>query len=131
MKALAYAISMTFGVFAASALPARSADAGACAAPAGAGVAYPTFCAIPRPPKDVRTPTQFKTAVVDARLTGRSLVRSAQAAKWSLTPGEAEAFAAEAKAEAAPPPAVTAPGGDTLDFARRAREAATPPPRPH
>jgi hypothetical protein len=132
MKALVYAISMTVGAaVGASALPARSADAGGCATPPPAAMSYPTFCSIPQPPKNVRTAAQFKAAVVDARLTGRGQARSAQSARWSLTPGEAEAFAAEARALAAPPPPVTGPGGDTEDFARRAREDATPPPRPH
>ena len=101
-----------------------------CATTTGNNGGYPSFCSIPQPPRDVRTAAEFKTAVVDARVAGRSLTRATARMHWSLTPGETAAFAAQARAQATPPPPMTPPGG-TEEFARRAREEATPPPRPH
>jgi hypothetical protein len=131
MKALASAISMTALAALASTAraPAALAEGSGCAAGAASG--YPTFCAIPLPPHDVRTPAQFKTAVVAVRLSGRSVTRDADAGGWSLAEGAAAAFGAEARAEAAPPPPMTSPDSDAADFARAARQATTPPPRPH
>lgn len=101
------------------------------AAPAASAGGYPNFCAIPQPPRDVRTAIQFKTAVGDAQAAGHSLTGTTAAMTWSLPVGAAEPFAAEARAQAAAPPPMTPPSNDTLDFARRAREEATPPPKPH
>jgi hypothetical protein len=133
MKALAYAISMTVAAASASSAlvpPAATADAAPCAATA-AGAGYPVFCAIPQPPHDVRTPAQFKAAVLALRSAGRTMVRAGDAGGWSLRDGETTAFGEAAEAEAAAPPPMTPPGSDATDFARAAREAATPPPRPH
>ncbi|MBV8683591.1 MAG: hypothetical protein JO111_11995 [Caulobacteraceae bacterium] len=108
---------------------AQAATPGDCsAAPAAGG--YPSFCSIPQPPTGVRTAAEFKTAVLDARGAGRSLTRATARMNWSLSPGQAAPFAAQARAEATPPPPMTPPG-EAEDFARRAREEATPPPRPH
>jgi hypothetical protein len=133
MKALLSAFSMIVSGFALGA--AGLAHAGtptACAAVAAAPAdGYPSFCAIPQPPRDVRTAAQFKTAVLNAQAAGRSLTRTTARMRWSLSPGEAEPFAAQARAQAAPPPPMTPPGPDAAEFARRAREEATPPPKPH
>jgi hypothetical protein len=134
MKALSYAISMTATVAAsllAPASPGLARDASTCAA-GGEASGYPTFCAIPQPPHDVRTPGQFKAAVVATRSAGRAMVRSSQAGGWSLSEGDAAAFLAKARAEATPPPPMTSPDDEgPAAFSRAARAAATPPPRPH
>ncbi|HSZ53883.1 MAG TPA: hypothetical protein VK801_20120 [Caulobacteraceae bacterium] len=132
MKALLPAFSIVIAVVIAGAAGfVQAATPDACAStssdhPGG----YPSFCSIPLPPTDVRTAAEFKTAVVDARVAGRSLTRATARMHWSLTPGETEAFAAQARAQATPPPPLTPPG-EAEEFARRAREEATPPPRPH
>ena len=128
MKALLGTFSIAITSLAAAGL-ANAATSGECAATPAAG-GYPSFCSIPLPPTDVRTAAEFKTAVVDARAAGRSLTRTTEQMHWSLSPGQAAPFAAQARAEATPPPPMT-PQGDAEDFARRAREEATPPPRPH
>ncbi|HEX4742219.1 MAG TPA: hypothetical protein VH353_12890 [Caulobacteraceae bacterium] len=132
MKALLSAFSIVIaGATVAATGFAQAASPGACAAtPADAEAGYPSFCSIPQPPTDVRTTAEFKKAVVEARLAARSLTRATARMQWSLSPGQAEPFAAQARAQATPPPPMTAPGG-TEEFARRAREEATPPPRPH
>ena len=130
MKALLVTFSIAItSVIAAAPEIAQAATPGDCAAaPADGG--YPSFCSIPQPPTDVRTAIEFKNAVVDARVAGRDLTRTMARTHWSLSPGETAPFAAQARAEATPPPPMTPPGG-AEDFARRAREEATPPPRPH
>jgi hypothetical protein len=132
MKALLPAISIVVAVATAGAGGfAQAATPAVCATTHAAATAgYPSFCSIPQPPRDVRTATEFKQAVADARLAGRSLTRATAQMKWSLSPGQAEPFAAQARAEATPPPAMTPPES-AEEFARRAREEATPPPRPH
>jgi hypothetical protein len=101
MKALLSAFSMIVSGFAlgAGGLAHAGAPNACAAAPAASAGGYPNFCAIPQPPRDVRTATQFKTAA--------------------------------ARTQAVAPPPMTPPSNDTLDFARRAREEATPPPKPH
>lgn len=132
MKALVSTFSIgVAGLAIAAAGFGHAATPGACVAtPADAVAGYPNFCSIPQPPTDVRTAAEFKTAVVEARAAGRSLTRATSRMAWSLSPGEAGPFAAEARAEATPPPPMTPPG-DAAEFARRAREEATPPPKPH
>jgi hypothetical protein len=132
MKALLHAFSIVIAaVTAGAATIAQAETPGACApTPADHPSGYPSFCSIPLPPTDVRTAAQFKTSVINARIAGRSLTRATARMHWSLTPGETEAFAAQARAQATPPPPMTPPG-EAEEFARRAREEATPPPRPH
>jgi uncharacterized protein YkwD len=130
MKSLVYAFSMMVCGLVAAAPPlafAAAADPTPCAASAG----YPSFCAIPHPPTDVRTAAQFRTAVDASRNAGQNLERSTAAMTWSLPAGGGAGFAAEARAEATPPAPMTEPQSDATDFARRTREEATPPPRPH
>lgn len=130
MKALLATFSIAIAsLMAVGSRPAEAATPGDCAAtPANGG--YPSFCSIPQPPTGVRTAAQFKADVMEARVAGRSLTRTTERMSWSLSPGEAAPFAAQARTEATPPPPMTPPG-DAEDFARRAREEATPPPRPH
>ncbi|HEY2050056.1 MAG TPA: hypothetical protein VGH03_11985 [Caulobacteraceae bacterium] len=131
MKALLPAISIVIaGVAASAATVVQAATSGACVSTRSESVGgYPSFCSIPQPPKDVRTAAEFKHAVLEARAAGHSLTATTARMKWSLSPGEAGPFAAQARAEATPPPAMTPP--DTAEeFARRAREEATPPPKP-
>lgn len=130
MKALLSAFSIAIAGFTTSAAGfAQAATTNACAAGSATG-GYPSFCSIPQPPTDVRTVAEFKKAIVEARAAGRSLTRATERMPWSLQPGEAGPFAAQARAEATPPPPMT-PSGDAVEFARRAREEATPPPKPH
>lgn len=98
--------------------------------------AYPSFCAIPAIPTDVRSAEAFKSAVVDTRVTGRRVVRETGPDTFGLRIGDAESFSAAARAEAAPPPPIGAPvlGGatpaDTAAFLAEARRQVTPPARP-
>jgi hypothetical protein len=98
---------------------------------AGAG-AYPTFCAIPEAPRDVRGADAFKAAVVETRLAGRQTLRDSAPDTFLLPIGGAEAFAADARARAAYPSAAAAPAEQaTRDFADAARARATPPKPRH
>lgn len=99
--------------------------------PAGArDWTYPKFCSIPLRPRDERTPAAFKAAVVDTRLAGAWLVKRTSPETFSLSGGEA--FAAEARREATPPPPMTTPGeANTEAFIEDSRARATPPSRPH
>jgi hypothetical protein len=86
---------------------------------------YPTFSQIPDLPKDVRSPAGWKAAVVDQRLAGRRLQRTAE--RFGPVPTDAEAWAAQAKADAAPPPPVTTPAAEddaALIASLRARASA-------
>jgi hypothetical protein len=132
MKALLPAFSIVIaGATVCAAGFVQAATPGGCVAtPADNAAGYPSFCSIPQPPTDVRTVAEFRKAVVEASAAGRSLTRATAKMQWSLSPGQAEPFAAQARAEATPPPPMTTPG-DTEEFARRAREEATPPPKPH
>ena len=99
--------------------------AASCGAPAG----YPSFCAIPQIPKDIPTAEAYKTAVVDTRLSGRSLEQNTDPSRFSLS--GTEDFAEDARARAIPPPSVDGPAAmDTEAFLRDARARVTPPPRP-
>ncbi|HWE98477.1 MAG TPA: hypothetical protein VG248_01645 [Caulobacteraceae bacterium] len=99
------------------------------AAPPAPG-GFPNFCSIPAVPRDVPTPAAFRTAVVDTRVAGRAAEHQASPATWTLPEGGAEAFAAQARAEAAAPPPLTSEA-DTEAFAARLRELAAPPRRVH
>jgi hypothetical protein len=111
----------------ASASPAVGARA--CGAAADAE-AYPTFCGIPKTPTDIRSAEAFKGAVVATRRAGARLTRDASEG-FGLPVAAAEAFAAEGRAEAEPPPAATeSTADDTEAFAAAARRRAAPPSRP-
>ena len=122
--------------------PAASAATESCTAPSGTELlppdmvaaargphAFPTFCSIPPIPRDVRSAAQYKAAVVDTRLAGRDLTRDSAESTFSLT--GTDDFAAGARNEAAPPPPMDNPEGDTAAFVDAAKKRATPPPRPH
>jgi len=97
-----------------------------------AGIAYPTFCAIPKRPTDIRTPAAFKAAVLDTRRSGIALVRATRPETFGLAASGGDGFASEARAEAAPPPPMNPLNvADAAAFARDARAKATPPRRPH
>ena len=102
----------------------------ACEAVGGAKPAsvYPTFCSIPRTPRDVRSPAAFKAAVVEIRLAGKHLARETAPGTFELPIGDADAFSRSARAEVAPPAAALAPlQPDTGTFASDARREASPP----
>lgn len=90
--------------------------------------AYPTFCSIPPTPTGVRQPATFKAAVFDTRFAGARLVHQTAPSTFSL--GDTDAYAAAGRAEAAPPPPMTAPADAAEDFAKAARDRAKPPKRP-
>lgn len=106
-----------------------SASWAAAAGPCGSQARYPSFCSIPQIPRDVPAAETFKTAVVDTRLSGRSLEQNTDASQFSLT--GTDNFAADARAQATPPPSADGAAQiDTAAFLRDARARVTPPPRP-
>ncbi len=115
------------------ATPTADAATGGADCAAGPSASYPRFCDIPRTPTDVRDPKAFKSAVVDLRRAGRRVVRATGPGTFGLPLGEADAFSRAARAEAAPPPEVSAaPSEDSEATAAELRRLATPPPpRPH
>ena len=135
MKVLAYPLSMT-KVFWIAAVLAAPIAAGAAESRAGEASArssaYPTFCAIPPVPTGVRDAAAFKLAVVDVRQAGRRVVMQSAPDTFGLAPGQAADFGAEAGAEAAwPLSADPERPVDSEAYAAEARRKATPPPRPH
>jgi hypothetical protein len=91
--------------------------------------AYPTFCSIPLRPTDGRTPAEYKSSVVDIRMAGVWLVGRTGPETFSLFGGQA--FADQARREAAPPPPMSAPDApSTKAFIEESRARATPPSRP-
>ena len=119
--------------------PLMAATPGGCggariAAPVGTAdpMTYPTFCSIPKAPTDVKSAAAFRTEILATRIAGRDLVRAEGAGTFGLSEGGAKAFAATARAEAAPPPPMSPQDvADAEAFAREARAQATPPTRPH
>lgn len=87
---------------------------------------YPRFSDIPKAPTDIRPARAWAAAVADVESARAELFAETAPSTWTLD-GTA-AFAARARAQAAPPPAVTTPS--TEAFVRDARERATPPPPP-
>jgi len=109
-----------------------AATSGAAPADEAAGLAYPTFCSIPKRPTDIRAPAAFKAAVLDTRRSGVALVNATSPGTFGLPEAGAGAFAAEARSEAAPPPPMNPQNvADAAAFARDARAKAAPPARPH
>jgi hypothetical protein len=96
-------------------------------AKADAANAYPSFCDIPQAPKDVRSVAEFRKVVVQTRLAGARLVAATAPSTFSLA--GTESFAAEARAQAAPPPSADSGASPTDDFLRDARARALPPGR--
>jgi hypothetical protein len=89
---------------------------------------YPDFCDIPPVPTDVRPAVSFRAAVEHTRLAGAAVVNLSGPETFSLA--GTEAFAGEAKREAAPPPPMTQPGaGGTETFAAASKAKAKPPRR--
>jgi hypothetical protein len=92
--------------------------------------AWPTFAGIPQAPKDVRSVASWKRAVVEIEANGRQLIQMAAAEPWTLS--DTVAWAARQRAEATPPPPVTAADDADTDAAVAAlRERAKEPPRSH
>jgi hypothetical protein len=89
---------------------------------------YPSFASIPAFPKDVRSVAAWKASVISIKAEGADLVRLIAAEPWTLN--NTEAWAADERAIATPPPPV-AVGGDTEAFVAAMRERATPPPPLH
>ncbi len=87
--------------------------------------AYPTFCEIPPVPTDLRSAAEFRRAVVQTRLAGARLVEETAPSTFSLA--GTSAFAAAARAEAAPPPPFESDVIGTDAFLRTARDRALPP----
>lgn len=108
----------------ASAMPATCAPAKTAPGP------YPSFCEIPAVPTDIRGPEAFKAAVVETRQAGRRVVVQSAPETFALPLGAGDAFAGDARAEAAPPPPETAATEDIDRFAAAARKQASPPARP-
>ena len=90
---------------------------------------YPTFCSIPKPPTDLKSPATIHHEVLEARLAGRDLVNATQPSTFTLD--DTAGFAQRAITEAAPPPPVTTPSdADTEAFVKAARATAIPPKHP-
>jgi len=90
---------------------------------------YPTFAQVPPLPKDVRSISAWKASVTSIKDEGVELAQMAAAEPWTL--GDTASWAARERAEASPPPPVTAASsqGDTEAFAAAMRARAIPPPR--
>ena len=90
--------------------------------------AYPTFGSVPALPKDVRTAAQWKADVVGIRMAGAHMQRLAS----NLPPAadDTDAWAAQARAEATPPPSVTTHDADTDALVAALRARASAPSRP-
>lgn len=89
---------------------------------------YPTFGQVPPAPKDVRPTRAWKTAVTAVLGDGKQLAEQSAAQPWTLA--GTDDWVARARAEAAPPPPVTAasdPGLEAMVAQMRAR--AKEPPR--
>lgn len=140
MKALGHHFStVLFGVCLISAAETAHAGPSPSAPPKAATLAsnggklvYPTFCAIPPAPTQLRSATAFRNAVLETRRAGRNLVRASGPETFGLAPDTAAPFAREARREAAPPPPMNPQ--DVLEseaFAREARQRAVPPKNPH
>jgi len=89
---------------------------------------YPSFASIPPSPKDVRSVAAWKASVIEIKTEGADLVRLIAAQPWTLN--DTEAWAADERAIATPPPQI-AVGGDTEAFVAAMRERAMPPPPLH
>ena len=90
---------------------------------------YPSFCAIPQAPSDVRPPADWAAAVADANAAGAET--NAEAAQvFSPLEEPSEPFAEELRQQATPPPQLGNPQS-TDAFVRDSRGRATPPPVPH
>jgi hypothetical protein len=97
-------------------------------ASAGESAPYPTFGQIPALPTDVRSMAGWKASVMRIKAEGARMTEMAASEPWTL--GDTDNWAAQERAAAAPPPAVTQPSeADTEAFAAAMRARAMPPPR--
>lgn len=98
-------------------------------ADASQGAPYPTFGQIPPLPTDVRSIAGWKASVMSIKAEGAQMTEMAAAEPWTL--GDTDNWAAQERAAAAPPPAITQPTSeaDTEAFAAAMRARAMPPPR--
>ena len=92
----------------------------AAAAPALAA-GYPSLAEVPPLPKDVRTDGAWRSAVVETRVTGARLARAAAKEPWTL--GDTVGWAARERNEASPPPPITTPSGADTDALVKAMQA--------
>jgi hypothetical protein len=98
----------------------------------GAAKGYPTFCSIPATPTDARTAQAFRSAVVETRKAGRSVLQQSGPSRFGLPADDAGRFAALARAQSAPPDALGGPGPvDIRTFEAEARRRANVPDAPH
>jgi hypothetical protein len=128
MKALVRHISMTIVAVAAIAWAGGAAakPASSCGSASGG---YPTFCSIPKPPTNLKSPATIHREVLDTRVAGRDLVDATEPSTFTLD--DTAGFSQRAITEAAPPPPVTAPSeADTEAFVEAARATASPPRHP-
>lgn len=89
---------------------------------------YPTFKQVPPAPKDVRATPAWKSAVTAVQGDGKALAEQSVAQPWTLA--GTDDFAARARAEAAPPPPITAANDPALDaVVAQMRARAKEPPR--
>jgi len=90
---------------------------------------YPSLASVPPRPTDVRPVKAWKSAVLATEATGDELTRMAAAEPWTLH--DTDAWAAEERQAAIPPPPITTASSqsDTEAFAAALRARATPPPR--
>lgn len=110
---------------------ASSPIAGDVTSAARANLAFPKFAEIPAAPTDMRTPSDWRKAVV-VMLRDKAVIETlAEANPASLF--DAEGFAKKARARAAVKPGDATPAmtrEDSEAFAKALRERATPPPPP-
>ncbi len=110
---------------------AMSPIAGDVTSAARADLAFPKFANIPAAPTDMRTPAEWRKAVV-IMLRDKSVIETMAEANPASLFG-AEAFAQKARARAAVKPGDATPAmtrEDSEAFAKALRERATPPPPP-
>lgn len=129
-------MALVAGLIAAPAMAASPSAAGADVPPAvSAAVAnapqhqpYPTFKQVPPAPRDVRPVAAWKAAVLAVKKDGQVMAQQQAAQPWTLD--RTDAFVAQARAEATPPPPITSasdPATDAMVAEMRAR--AKEPPR--
>ena len=92
-----------------------------------AGGGYPTFADIPAAPTDVRPLRMFGQSAREIDLAAAALERATAPETWTLS--NTEAFAAAARSAAGPELSPSGPS-DTEAFAADLRKRATPPPPP-
>jgi len=94
---------------------------GAAAQPLQLASGYPSFGSVPPLPKDIRSTPAWRAAVLDTRVVGARLARSAAKEPWTLD--DTAGWAARERNEAAPPPAITTPTQADTDALVKAMKA--------